>query len=60
MKGKAHTGKPAMPEAKTKQVDPKVFSSRKSTPKKSNNDVTPAGMRPKGKMGSKKLDNIRI
>ena len=55
---------PSKPEAKTIQVDPKDFSTRKSTPKKTEPDAMPAGKRPNtlrsNKINAKKLDNIRI
>ena len=51
-------------EAKMVQVTPSNFSSRKSSPKKTENDVLPPGKRPNtlrsNKINSKKLDNIRI
>lgn len=51
-------------EAKTIQARLKDFSDRKSTPKKTENDVAPPGNRPNTlrskKINSKKLDNLRI
>ena len=48
----------AKPEAKEAVKDPSHFSSRKVTPKKSENDVRTPGKRPEGKR--EKLENIRI